>query len=291
MSPRAHDPLLERLRAADPTAGEIVPAGVDHDRVDASRRARTARHRRRMSGSGALFGLLVTLALAFVPASDRPSNSSIFVAAVQAAKLPSNSIVAIDTTVTLLSKKSGYKVRRLSWLRTSARGKVLEWRSLVLSASDPAMLRDTSFGHTRSGIPVTYTYNPRTGRQSRSLNTRPYVNSLFSQIMHSSLEAVLRSYAEVARSNDLDVTATGPMTIEGRRAYTIDLTGSAPSRGERRELSIDAKSFKPFLMRRSIRGKDEHGNKYVYRERILSQQVLADTPHNRRFLRVRGPLR
>jgi hypothetical protein len=288
MSSQTRDPLLERVRAADPTVGDVVPAGIDLARISALRRAEAARRRRRgVLGTVTLAVLLATVALVLPLGGRGPSDDSILLDAAQASELPPNSIVVVERLLTSRSSVGGFRARHISWLRTSASGRVLTWRDRTVSATDAAMrLADASSGRTRDGAPYMTTYDWRTRHATRIVNAQLVAPDL--------LATQMRRYVTAARSSGRHTTIDGPATIDGRRVYRIHITTrSAPREREARELVIDARTFKPLAMHYDSykRALDNKPAFLHVTERILSERTLPDTPRNRRFLRAGGPVR
>jgi hypothetical protein len=279
-----HDPLLALVRAADPTAGTATQSGVDRERVATLRRVRFVRRRRqRTIGAGALVALLATLALASVPADRGPSDSSILLGVVGASQLPKSSIVVVRSVVTLRTNIGHFVSHDTTWLRVSADRRVLASRHYTVR-KDPSRTVDSA-AYMRAGTPVLETYAHRTGTFSRHVG----VEATFSPAFVLST----RRYLAAARSSRRRVVIDR-VRIAGHDAYRLRLPAAGgPRLRTTRELFVDATSYKPLEMRKSEVGPDIHGNPYSYylSERVVNQRTLADTPENRRLLRVQRPTR
>ncbi len=272
----APDPLLARLRAADP-ATRLSGRDANHPRLAGMLRQRAARRRRRVAASGGLLALAATLALALAP-SDRPDGSSLLVRAVQASELPRGSIVVIDNITTF----DGRSERQTSWVLTAPNGRRLVQRTRQ-TAADPG------------GVPVGYeevsthlshhphlsVYNPLTGEVSVSKGVEVSPRSAF---VFSAHKMLLNAQAQGARATRVRIViapGTAPRDVV-QVSYVVYRT-------TRRTLTFDAKTFQPLLFRLGDPHRPPSRSDSI--DRIVSERILPDTPHNRRFLRLRGPTR
>jgi hypothetical protein len=272
MSTSDHDPLLERLRAADPAQTLRGPA-TDRPRIAAALRRRTARRRLRAGSAVAVLALVATLATIVAP-SGTPSYSSIVARAAQAATPPPGAILAVDAVIEI----DGMRVRQRSWQRATAAGKPLTLRVVRIRSTDPREPTGSEYvsGVDASGMPFTRRYDPSNGEALvRNVGTSEGYLS------------VDRLYAVGRRASRHALVRT---TIDGHSAYrllTTRIRGRAGSRW-RSEVFVDAKTFRLLAWREEARTPGSHA---LFRAsvHVLSERKLPDTPQNRRLLRLRGP--
>jgi hypothetical protein len=281
MPAQIHDPLMERMRRADPTREILMRADVDRGRTRSARRRRAARRGAALGSAAGFAALLATLTFALGPVGEH-GRGSLILEAGKAAELPPSSIVVVDSVATFRYPQSSFSFRHVTVFRISATGRLLATRDFVRSASDPSLLRDLSFSYVR-GRPVTTIYDPRTGRVQRANET--FTSPSFFAIR---VEQLLAS----ARAGRTRARVSGPTTVGGRSAFRIRL--SPPSRGTlrpRQELLIDAKTHRASVLSEDVTG-TLRGKPYFSHssQRVLSQRTLPDTPHNRRILNVRVPI-
>jgi hypothetical protein len=282
------DPLIDRLRAADPyTASEALPA-LDRTRIVALRRRRAAHRRRRAATAGGALALAATLVVALAPGGG-PSPSSILLRAVQASELPASSIVRIDSVVEnhdLQNPKLDGERHFTTWLRTSAGGALLSYRQRITGDTDPR----TVIGFEQVGTPIggrsarARSYNPRTGAiASYPRLTLP--STVFAVKVHALLSAARTGRGH--RTITIRSAGHGETTIRVLERFG---TTSFASTVRQRDFTLDATTYKPLAFTDYVR------NRYKDRfysgrltERIMGEQTLSDTSENRRFLRLGGP--
>ncbi len=275
-----HDPLMERMRRADPTAGLGLRADVDRDRTRTARRRRAARRGAAAGGAASFVALLATLAFALGPAGER--GSSLIVEAGKAAELPPSSIVVVDSVSAYASPGQTFRLRQTSVLRISATGHVLATRDLVRTAAGPQADSDEGFRYV-SGRPVMTVYDSQSGRLQHH-RERIIPTNLFA----IRVERLLAS----ARARHTPARVAGTTTVDGRRVDRIELSPPSPTGLQLHEqLLVDAATHKPVVMREDATG-TLRGKPYFqrYTERVLSQHTLPDTPRNRRLLEVHTPI-
>jgi hypothetical protein len=279
------DPLLDRLRAADPGAAIDATAIPARERVTAARRRRTMHRRRRAGAIGGLATALAVVALTLAPGGS-PSDSAILVRAVQASELPHSAILAIDSRVTERDDGGGFTQHHLTWLRTSRSGKILAARVLTPSASDPRMLADTTSGPTHTGASITAVYDARTGRVSSMRGTMT-PSSVFVLEVHRLLTR--------ARAAGPRVRIARHPARAGHPGYDAlaRTTRIAAHVVQRHEIRLDPRTYAPTTFVDDEHGLDSHGKPFTYHlvEQIVRERTLPDTPRNRRLLELRGPTR
>ncbi len=271
------DPLLARVRAADPLGERALRTDLDRPRADAARRRHASRRLRRLGASGCMLALAATLAFALAPSSG-PDGSTILVRAVQASEPPPNSILAVVADESL----NGQTVRFHTWVRTSATGRLLDTRLFRTSTSRRfrAMDGEDRVDHLNAqGVRILQAYDPRT---KRILTGRNHVDvlALFGQYRIDAHQLLARAHK---LGQHVDVGAR--VARAGRAVYPVRL-GSAIGPGHVRiaggRMLIDAATYKPVEFSTTVQGT-------TYTERVVSEHVLPDTPQNRRFLRMHGP--
>ncbi len=275
-----HDPLMERMRRADPTAGLAARADVDRARTRTARRRRAARRGAAVGGAAGFVALLATFAFALGPAGER--GSSLIVEAGKAAELPPSSIVVFDSVLAYAAPDLAFRVHQTSVLRISPTGRVLAIRNVVRSATDPKAVEDESFSIV-GGHPVMTVYDPHTGRVLRHEERGIPVDGFAIRV-----ERLLAS----ARARRTRARVAGHATVGGRGVYRIELTPPhAAGLQTRDELLIDAVTHKPIVLRDEVTG-TLRGKPYFQHstERVLSQRTLPDTPRNRRILDLHTPI-
>jgi hypothetical protein len=283
-----HDPLLERLRAADPVARGGEPAVPARERVTAARRRRRARRARRLGGAGALTALAGMVALVLVDGGGAPlGRDGILLRAAQAAALPRHAIVVIDSEQRIESPGASSTERYMTWLRTSANGRIAGYRQLVTAASGervpPVGLDSTGPGDGNGAPQLDRVYDPTTGRTRSFPALSSFPSTAFAVEVHQLLVA--------ARAN-------ARAHIVKRDGYLLYESRALLRRGARfpggllsmREVRLDPKTYAPFFERYSERWRD-HGQARSWgsSERVISRRTLPDTPANRRLLTLRGP--
>ena len=130
------DPLLERLRAADPAAGLDASARPARERVIAARRRRGARRLRRLTASCMVASFAFALAFAATPGGDHGAGG-VLLRASEASSLPSSSIVIIDASLTLVTSTTHVVQRSTTWMETTSSGKLKATRWLVTETDSP----------------------------------------------------------------------------------------------------------------------------------------------------------
>jgi hypothetical protein len=274
-----NDPLIARVHAADPLARRTLRTDLDRPRVHAAGRRHARRRLRRFAASGGALAVAATAAVALAPTSS-PDGASILVRAVQASEPPPNSILAVVSEQTVDSRT----LRVYTWVRTSARGRLLDTRVLRENAShgfDVAKAEDR-VGYTNAdGVKILRVYWPRT---KQTLTTRNHADDIvqLGVFLHD-------AHAVLARARKLGerVDVGARVARAGRDVYPVRM---GPAIGpdnvhiQGGEMLIDAKTYKPLAFKLSIEGTTAS-------ERVLSERVLPDTPQNRRFLKLRGPIR
>jgi hypothetical protein len=280
-----HDPLLERLRAADPAARSGVPAIPSREQVVAARRRRSASRSRRLGATGALTALAAALAFALAPGGG-PSDHGFLLRAANAAALPANAIVVLDSEL-IARGDQRFDQRRTFWLLTSRTGRIIRFRTLVRRTTGtdipaPVGTEETGFsdrpGRLRSYDPVT-----RRVRVTRPVTVEP--TTLFASEVPKLL-AVARKMrgAHIVRRNGLVAYFARAVERSSRRTHIAG--GSVRST---HEVLLNPETYAPYFDRTT----EVYGNGAVHdvAERMISRRTLPDTPANRRFLRLRGPTR
>jgi hypothetical protein len=256
------DPLLARVRAADPArAAHLVPR-PEHVRAARRRRA-VARGRRVMTAAaGALALALTAIALA-------PGRSDLLVEAVRASELPPRSIVVIDSVVTLSSGATVSK-HQTTWMRTSRTGAVLAWRQLVTHASDPSFDTEEAGGRTAGGVRFVRSRDTGTGAVSTRRNVAGTPSTVFALEVRRRLEQARASGARVLRA--------------ARYEAVVSTARIAPALTETVELRLDPSSHAAIGYVRTDRG--PAGIQRV-EEQVVARTTLPDTAANRRLLELR----
>jgi hypothetical protein len=119
--------------------------------------------------------------------------------------------------------------------------------------------------------------DPRTGRVTTTRNRWTVPSTLLLDA-----QAVLRA---------ADPADVEPARVDGRPAHRIVVTGEEEPAlpGDRDALLVDAETFAPLLLEKHSEGTAVDGKPftYDYRERVVEQRTLPDTPENRSLLRLR----
>jgi hypothetical protein len=249
------DPLLARVRAADPArAGYRVPRP---ERVEAARRHRT-RARLRLATAAGVGALALAAAVASVP-----GHSPVLVTAVRAAELPPRSIVVIESEVTARGGKTFTK-RQTTWMLTSRTGGVAAWHLLVTKASDPALETEEA-----GGTGLLRQRDPKTGAVTTRRNVTGTPSTAFALTVRRRLEQARASGAHVRHADGY---------------LAVDSTSSTGSLVQAYEVRLDPSSFAAIAYVSSDRGP---GLTQQVQERVLRRTTLPDTPANRRLLELR----
>jgi hypothetical protein len=283
------DPLLERLRAADPAArdgGRSLPA---RERVDAARRRRSARRARRLGGVGALATLAAVVAATLAPGGEsRLGRNGILLRAAEASALPRHAIVVIDSEFRL-EGSGGYTARYTTWLRTSPGGRIAGYRQLVTGTSGrtppPVGLDFTGPGDGNGKRQYDRVYNPKMGRTQSFATRSSFPSTAFAVEVHRLLVAARRNpRARIERH-------PGYVAYESRALLHrgVRFPGGLHLR---REVRLDPKTYTPYFERSTERWRD-HGKPGFTGsdERVIRRRTLPDTATNRRLLVLRGPTR
>jgi hypothetical protein len=280
-----HDPLLERLRAADPGRARPRTPGSGRARVVVAYRRRRARRARGLGVACTVVAVAAVLALDLGPTGT--SDSSILPRAVEAATLPAHSIVVVDSELTFdrrvaTGSSEHYVERMTTWLLTTRDGHLARFRQLITDARgaapaapgteevapsdhagtsrryDPRAGRSTTLGRSVRGVPTT-AFALRVRRLLQAARSKP------------GLELVRRGAFVALDWND--------------RVSRFETTAD--------EIRFDPRTYAPVSHRFSRRFRDEAGriDRATVLERILSRHTLPDTPANRRLLLLRGPTR
>jgi hypothetical protein len=293
MRPPAHhdaltDPLIDRLRAADPYAAPEALPPLDRARIAGLHRRRAARRRLRAGAAGGALALAAMLAVALGP-SGGPSDTAILVRAVQASELPANSIVRIESVIEdrdLQDPGLDYERRFTTWLRTSARGALLSYRQRITGDTDPRAV----IGFEQVGTPIgarsarARSYNPRTG-EIASYPRLTLPSTVFAVKVHALLSAARAGRGH--RVITIRSAGHGHTTIRVLERFG---TTSFASTVRQRDFTLDTTTYRPLAFTDYVRNRYK-GRLYSGRltERIVGERTLPDTPRNRRFLRLGGP--
>jgi hypothetical protein len=273
------DPLLERLRAADPAAGLDASARPARERVLAARRRRGARRLRRLAASGTVASLALALAFAAAPGGDR-GTGGVLVRAVEASSLPPSSIVVIDSSLRLASSTTHVVQRSTTWMQTTPSGKLKATRWLVTGTDSPDFAPvDTEATSPGAHPGLLRSYDPRTERISvLKVGAVFPPAATFVVRVKRLLSAAQRDPSRVRLSRR-------------RGAIRVESISVKPTGTSTREVWLDPQTYIPFRERRSERERDLHGRPVFLQTdlRVISRRTLPDTPENRRLLALRGP--
>ncbi|WP_205696554.1 hypothetical protein [Conexibacter sp. SYSU D00693] len=282
------DPILDRVRAADP-AHATPPGGRAH----AGRQAVVAARRRRSvarAGAGGAGSLLAVGALAAVlslsPAGEQGLDALV-VRAAEASAPPPSSVVRVvsevDVRWTGSQGPGGLSQRKVVWVRVGPDGRARDVRELVTRADGEGVEpvdETTTYGPDG---PVHRSFDPSTGRTRTERGMRQVPSLVFRA------HELLR----LARDGRGEVRDAGTTVVDGRTVQRLTVTGiqERPVPGDREELLVDALTGDPVGRTSHSAGRDVHGDPFTWdlTERVVSHDVLPDDPTTARQLTLRGP--
>lgn len=306
MSITEQDPLIARLRAADP---DPEPRhGTDaHPPVrlplERRLRQRSGRRRRGFAIAAPALGACAVAVFALAPAGS-PALAQIVDRAAAATAPPTNAIVVIRSRIegafwSAEKGRTGLSQDETGVVRLNADGAPLDLRTLQTRTwnSEDGEGRPGAEDVTHYAVAgqvagaESQRYDPETGRTTTEKDSASVPRLVFDA--HRLLAA--------ARSGRADVRLDGEATIGDRRTYRLviaNLDGEPPVPGieDRTELYVDTTTYEAVEYRTSSKGHAQIGGRQggaftnETTQRVLSWKQLPDTPANRRLLQLRGPL-
>lgn len=295
MDPLEHDPLLHRLRAADPAAG-LDDALPDRPAVRAAIGHRTRARRFRVAVPAPVLAAGVA-AVVLIP-SGTPAVAEIVDRAAAATEAPPDAIVAIRSRIegrfwSAEDGHSGLTEDETAWVRSAPDGRPRAIRTIsrLTTTEDPAPREQEST--TTYASPgeidgaVSRTYDPESGRTTTERGTAQLPRLVFDA--HRLLEA--------ARRSGTGARLDGEATVGGRRTYRLvvaERPGGArtPGIADRTELHVDRDTYEAVELRITTRGRTvPAGVPFTHElvQRVVDVDELADTAQNRAVLELRGP--
>ncbi|HWK29328.1 MAG TPA: hypothetical protein VNS09_22385 [Solirubrobacter sp.] len=251
------DPVLDRVRAANPVTEAEFAGAADFDALVLPRRPR---RRRRWLAVPAL-GTVVA-ALVLVP-SSAPGASEILR---RASVAVGDGILYAQSTAELRAadgEVDHYGTRRV-WVRGDD---AMRW--VDDQGNEDVYAKGAGTAH-RDG---------RTGEVEREPDASMVAGDIFRSV------ALLQS----ARAGDA-VTLEGETTVDGRPAYVLRWTEQRGGPAIEQKLWIDRETYAPLRYTDHSRGRDVSGKPFdqTYVETVQEFRTLPDTPENRRLLELGG---
>ena len=282
------DPLLARLRAADPAALLSDPAIPAREQVAAARRRRGARRARRLSGAGALATCAAVLGLALAPGGGPGGSDRGVLLRAAEATLPAKSILRIETVTRYAGRGATATQRRIAWVLAGAGGRPLRVRTLYLGGSGPGVPAAGSelvSPGSADGAFRVESYDPAT--DTARVDVVPARGPLELGVLQ--VASLLRVAAH-ARGGQGTVRRTQGAVVYA--AEQVDRPrGAKYANSARLQVWLDPKTSTWTRLRQEHRVLAPGETSRFYDERVISRRTLPDTPANRRFLRLRGPTR
>ncbi|WP_026910144.1 hypothetical protein [Patulibacter minatonensis] len=292
------DPLLTRLRAADPAATTTPAADRPAVRRALAHRSRAATRRRWAMAPAPVLGAVLAGALVLVP-SGTPALAQIVDRAAAASAPSPGTIVMVRSSVESRSTTAGrddapFALEERGWVRFARDGRPLDVRSVRLRSSDqddggaaPGFEETTTYPRSADGTPTSQAYDPRTGRTTTQDGTAAVPRLVFRA--HELLER--------ARRGTAGVRLDGERTVDGRRVFRLVIEdrgdgGPVPGIAGRTELDVDASTYAPVAYRDVTEGRTQPGDvpfRTEVTQRVIEHDELPDTPATRRLLELRGP--
>lgn len=306
MSITEQDPLIARLRAADPDpqprpgSGDSPPARLPLER---RLRQRSGRRRRGFAIAAPALGACAVAVFALAPAGS-PALAQIVDRAAAATAPPPNTIVLIRSRIdgrfwSEEKGRTGLSLDETGVVRLDAEGEPLDLRTLqtrTWNSEDgdgrPGVEDVTHYAVAgKVGGAETQSYDPATGKTTTEKSVAAVPRLVFDA--HRLLAA--------ARSGHADVRLDGEVTIGDHRTYrlviaNLDGEPQVPGIEDRTELYVDTTTYEAVEYRTSSKGHAQisgrQGQAFTSEltQRVLSWQQLPDTPANRRLLELRGPV-
>lgn len=308
MSITEQDPLITRLRAADPDPDPGLGRGADDPQPDRPRleralQRRSGRRRRGFAITAPALGACAAAAFALAPAGS-PGLAQVLDRATAATAPPPNAIVVIRSRIegrfwSQENGRTGLSRDETGVVRLNGEGKPLDVRTLQTRrwSSEDGNGRPGAEDVTHYAVAgevagaESQRYDPATGKTVTERNSASVPRLAFDA--HRLLAA--------ARSGRTDARLEGEATIGGHRTYrlviaNLDGESAVPGIEDRTELYVDTTTYEAVEYRTSSKGRAQiagrQGPAFTSEttQRVLSWQQLPDTPANRRLLQLRGPL-
>lgn len=314
MDPLEHDPLLDRLRAADPAAGLDDPR-PDRPAVRAALGHRTRAHRLRVALPAPVLAAGVT-AVVLIPSGAPAAADVVEIVdrAAEATAQPPNAIVTVRSRIEgrFWDEKEGHgglSEDETAWVRSATDGKPRDIRTIsrLVTLDGP---RDD--GPSASAPRLTVTGDPKEEESTTTYATPGEVRGAVSKRYEvaTGRTTVERDSAQVPRlvfdahrllenaKRDGDsARLDGEATIGGRRTYRLvvrERIGPDPVPGieERTELYVDKETYEAVELRTTSKGRTAPaGVRFTYElvQRVVGVDEVPDTAENRKVLELRGP--